>query len=67
MKINEEEYDYINIEDLNEKLVGIDVVLSDMQLSCLCSKYSLPNELRLINVKSLEKSLEENKNGNIKL
>ena len=67
IKINEEEYDYINIEDLNEKLVGIDVVLSDMQLSCLCSKYSLPNELRLINVKSLEKSLEENKAGNIKL
>ena len=67
MKINEEEYDYINIEDLNEKLVGIDVVLSAMLLSCLCSKYSLPNELRLINVKSLEKSLEENKNGNIKL
>ena len=67
MKINGEEYDYINIEDLNEKLVGIEVILTDMQLSCLCSKYSLPNELRLINVKTFEKSLQECKNGNIKL
>ena len=67
IKIEDEEYDYINIEDLNEKLVGIDVVLSDLQLSCLCSKYSLPNELRLINVKIFEKNLKEFKEGNYKL
>ena len=67
IKIEDEEYDYINIEDLNEKLVGIDVILSDLQLSCLCSKYSLPNELRLINVKIFEKNLKEFKEGNYKL
>ena len=67
IKIEDEEYNYINIEDLNEKLVGIDVVLSDLQLSCLCSKYSLPNELRLINVKIFEKNLKEFKEGNYKL
>ena len=67
IKIEDEEYDYINIEDLNEKLVGIDVVLSDLQLSCLCSKYSLPNELRLINVNIFEKNLKEFKEGNYKL
>ena len=67
IKIEDEEYNYINIEDLNEKLVGIDVVLSDLQLSCLCSKYSLPNELRLINVNIFEKNLKEFKEGNYKL
>ena len=67
IKIEDEEYNYINIEDLNEKLVGIDVILSDLQLSCLCSKYSLPNELRLINVKIFEKNLKEFKEGNYKL
>ena len=67
IKIEDEEYNYINIEDLNEKLVGIDVILSDLQLSCLCSKYSLPNELRLINVNIFEKNLKEFKEGNYKL
>ena len=67
IKIGEKFYDYINIEDLNDKLIGIKVVLSDMQLSCLCSKYSLPDELRLIDVKNFEKSLRDFKNGNLKL
>ena len=60
-------YDYINIEDLNDKLIGIKVVLSDMQLSCLCSKYSLPDELRLIDVKKFETSLQDIKDGNFKI
>ena len=67
IKIGEKFYDYINIEDLNDKLIGIKVVLSDMQLSCLCSKYSLPDELRLIDVKNFEKSIRDFKNGNLKL
>ena len=67
IKLDGKLYDYINIEDLNEKLIGIKVVLSDMQLSCLCSKYSLPDELRLIDVKNFEKSLRDFKNDNLKL
>ena len=67
IKINEEKYKCINIEDLNDKLIGINVILSDMQLSCLCSKFSLPNELRLINVKSFENGLNDFKAGNLKL
>ena len=67
IKLNGKLYDYINIEDLNDKLIGIKVVLSDMQLSCLCSKYSLPDELRLIDVKNFEKSLRDFKNDNLKL
>ena len=67
IKLDGKLYDYINIEDLNDKLIGIKVVLSDMQLSCLCSKYSLPDELRLIDVKNFEKSLRDFKNDNLKL
>ena len=66
-KIGKEEYYYIDIEDLNGFLVGIEVILSDLQLSCLCSKYSLPDELRLINVKTLEQSLQELKDGIFKI
>ena len=45
------------IDDFNEKLKRIGVVFSDLKLSCLCSKYSLPNELRLIEVKKLEEDI----------
>ena len=67
MKINEQSFEYINIEDLNDKLVDIGIILSDMQLSCLCSKYSLPDELRLIDVKKFETSLQDIKDGNFKI
>ena len=65
--IDGEEFEYINIEDLNEKLNEVDVILSDLQLSCLCSKYSLPDELRLINVMSFQKSLQDLKAGKLHL
>ena len=61
--IGGESYEYINIEDFNEKLTSIGVILTDLQLSCLCSKFSLPNELRFIDKKKFEKSLEDNLNG----
>ena len=42
------------IDDFNEKLKQIGIIFSDLKLSCLCSKYSLPNELRIIEVKNME-------------
>ena len=50
--------EYISINDLNNKFKDIGVILSDLKLSCLCSKYSLQNDLRLINIKSFEEDLE---------
>ena len=67
MSVNGEFYEYINIEDFNEKMVSIGVTLSDLQLSCLCSKYCIPNELRLIDKLKFEKSLEDYINGNLKM
>ena len=65
--IGGEYYEYINIEDFNEKLTSIGLTLTDLQLSCLCSKFSVPNELRLIDKKRFEKSLEDNLNGVLKI
>ena len=49
--------EYISINDLNNKLKAIGVILSDLKLSCLCSKYSLENNLQLINIKNLEQNI----------
>jgi len=65
--IGGEYYEYINIEEFNDKLMSIGVSLNDLQLSCLCSKFSVPNELRLIDKKKFEKSLEDNLNGVLKI
>ena len=65
-KINGVFYECITIEDFNDQLKSIKVVLSDLKLSCLCSKYSIPNELRLIDKKRIEKDIEEQSKGNLK-
>ena len=65
--IDGELYQYINIEDFNEKILSLGVTLTDLQLSCLCSKFSVPNELRLIDKIKFEKSLEDNLNGVLKI
>lgn len=67
MSVNGEFYEYINVEDFNEKIVSIGVTLSDIQLSCLCSKYCVPNELRFIDKLKFEKNLEDYINGNLKI
>ena len=66
-KINGNFYECITIEDFNEQLKSINVVLSDLKLSCLCSKYSIPNELRLIDKNKIEKDIERHKKGELKL
>ena len=60
-------YECITIEDFNDQLKSIKIVLSDLKLSCLCSKYSIPNELRLIDKNKIEKDIEDQSNGILKL
>ena len=66
-KINGNFYECITIEDFNDQLKSINVVLSDLKLSCLCSKYSIPNELRLIDKNKIQKDIEKHQNGELKL
>ena len=65
-KINGVFYECITIEDFNDQLKSINIALSDLKLSCLCSKYSIPNELRLIDKNKIEKDIEEQLKGNLK-
>ena len=66
-KINGVFYECITIEDFNDQLKSINIVLSDLKLSCLCSKYSIPNELRLIDKNKIEKDIEKHIKGILKL
>ena len=65
-KINGVFYECITIEDFNDQLKSIKIVLSDLKLSCLCSKYSIPNELRLIDKNKIEKDIEKQSKGKLK-
>ena len=47
----------ISVENLYDALKEIDVNLSDMQLSCICSKYSIPENLRIINIDLMKKEI----------
>ena len=58
-KIDGKKYEYIIIDDLNDKLMELGVNLSDLQISCLCSKYNLLNELRFINKVEFGKNFDE--------
>ena len=58
-------YECITIEDFNDQLKSIGIVLSDLKLSCLCSKYSIPNELRLIDKNKIEKDIEKQSKGKL--
>ena len=66
-KINGKFYECITIEDFNDQLKTINIVLSDLKLSCLCSKYSIPNELRLIDKNKIEIDIQKHINGTLKL
>ena len=66
-KINGIFYECITIEDFNDQLKSINIVLTDLKLSCLCSKYSIPNELRLIDKNKIEKDIEDQIKATLKL
>ena len=52
--------EFFTIDDFNEKLKDIGIIFSDLKLSCLCSKYSLPNDLRLLEMKKIEEDINSN-------
>ena len=65
-KINGIFYEYVTIEDFNNQLKTIKINLSDLKLSCLCSKYSIPNELRLIDINRINKDIQRYIKGQLK-
>ena len=65
-KINGKFYEYVTIEDFNEQFKTIGVNLSDLKLSCLCSKYSIPNELRLMDKNKINSDIQKYIKGELK-
>ena len=66
-KINGKFYEYVTIEDFNERLKSVNITLTDLKLSCLCSKYCIPNELRLVDKNKIDKDIQRFINGTLKL
>ena len=66
-KINGKFYEYVSIEDFNDQMKSIKITLSDLKLSCLCSKYSIPNELRLIDKNKINNDIQKFIQGKLKL
>ena len=64
-KINEKTVKNITIEELNEILTKNDIQFNDIQISCLCSKFSIPDDLRIIDVEKLEEYLINKKMNKI--
>jgi len=66
-KINGKFYEYVTIEDFNEQLKSVHITLTDLKLSCLCSKYCIPNELRLVDKNKIDKDIQRYIKGTLKL
>ena len=66
-KINGRFYEYVTIEDFNEQLKTVKITLTDLKLSCLCSKYCIPNELRLVDKNKIDKDIQNYAKGILKL
>lgn len=59
-KLGGQKYDCVTIEDFMEQLKVLSIGLTDLQLSCLCTKYSVPNELRLLDIHRVEADVNKN-------
>ena len=58
-EVDGKEYNYFTIENFNEELRKCEIELSEIKLSCLCNKYSLPDNLKCIDKNKIEKDIIE--------
>ena len=56
-EVDGKEYKYFTIENFNEELRKCNIDLSELQLSCLCNKYSIPDNLKYIDKNKIEKDI----------
>ena len=56
-EVDGNEYNYFTIENFNDKLRKCNIELSELKLSCLCNKYSIPNNLKYLDKDKLEKDI----------
>ena len=60
-EVDGKEYNFFTIENFNEELKECQVELSEIKLSCLCNKYSIPNNLKCIDKDKIEKDINDDK------
>ena len=58
-EVDGKEYNYFTIENFNEELKKCKVELSELKLSCLCNKYSIPDNLKYIDKDKIEKDIAD--------
>ena len=64
-KDKETSTDVITIDEFNEELKKININLTDLQLSCLCTKYCINNEFNYLNVGALEQDIKNSSNTSL--
>ena len=57
ISLTSQEIKILTIEDLNDQLKNININLSDLQLSCLCSKFSIESDLRKLNYEMIKEEI----------
>ena len=55
----------VSIDEFNDELRKININLSDLQLSCLCTKYCINNEFNYINIGALEQDVKNSSNTSL--
>lgn len=55
----------VSIDEFNDELRKININLTDLQLSCLCTKYCINNEFNYINLGSLEQDVKNSSNTSL--
>ena len=58
-EVDGKEYNYFTIENFIEELRKYKIELSEIKLSCLCNKYSIPDNLKYIDKNKIEKDITE--------
>ena len=58
-EVDGKEYNYFTIENFIEGLRKYKIELSEIKLSCLCNKYSIPDNLKYIDKNKIEKDITE--------
>lgn len=60
------EGDVVSVENFHEELRKIGVLLTDLQLSCLCTKYCINNELEYVDISLLDSDLKDSSSSSVK-
>ena len=59
VKISQPECDIITIESFNDELVKRGINLNELQLSCICNKYCINEDLKALNIHQINSDIKK--------